>query len=79
MTETQRHNTHNTYWVLHGERVYLRPPTMHDARYVFHWERDDEVWRYVVGGTGRPGILGLGGVGDVYEPMAESRVLRRAS
>jgi Uma2 family endonuclease len=34
-----------------------------------------EVWRYVVGGTGRPEILGLSGVGDTYEPMAESRVL----
>jgi RimJ/RimL family protein N-acetyltransferase len=31
---------------LHGERVWLRPPQMSDARYVFHWERDDEVWRY---------------------------------
>ena len=43
MTETQRQNTQG---ILHGERVYLRPPTMQDARYVFHWERDDEVWRY---------------------------------
>ena len=43
MTETQRQNTQGR---LHGERVYLRPPTMQDARYVFHWERDDEVWRY---------------------------------
>jgi len=31
---------------LHGERVYLRPPTMGDASNIFHWERDDEVWRY---------------------------------
>src|SRR5205814_10171909 len=43
MTETQRQNTQG---ILHGERVYLRLPTMQDARYVFHWERDDEVWRY---------------------------------
>ena len=48
MTETQRQNTQG---ILHGERVYLRPPTMQDARYVFHWERDDEVWRY---DPGRP-------------------------
>lgn len=32
--------------VLHGERVHLRRPTMYDAANVFHWERDDEVWRY---------------------------------
>jgi ribosomal-protein-alanine N-acetyltransferase len=32
--------------VLHGERVYLRRPTSRDATNVFHWERDDEVWRY---------------------------------
>src|SRR5260370_415701 len=32
--------------VLHGERIWLRRPNMHDARFVFHWERDDEVWRY---------------------------------
>ena len=31
---------------LHGERIWLRPPQMPDAQYVFHWERDDEVWRY---------------------------------
>jgi ribosomal-protein-alanine N-acetyltransferase len=31
---------------LHGERVYLRRPTMDDATRVFNWERDDEVWRY---------------------------------
>lgn len=31
---------------LHGERIRLRPPQMADAQYVFHWERDDEVWRY---------------------------------
>jgi [ribosomal protein S5]-alanine N-acetyltransferase len=43
MTETQRQNAQG---ILHGERVYLRPPMMQDARYVFHWERDDEVWRY---------------------------------
>ncbi len=31
---------------LHGERIWLRPPQMGDAQHVFHWERDDEVWRY---------------------------------
>lgn len=31
---------------LHGERVYLRRPTMEDAKHIFYWERDDEVWRY---------------------------------
>lgn len=31
---------------LHGEHVYLRPPSLADADYIFHWERDDEVWRY---------------------------------
>ena len=48
MTETQRDNTTNQRQgvVLHGERITLRRPTMHDASYVFHWERDDEVWRY---------------------------------
>ncbi|BCL84059.1 GNAT family N-acetyltransferase [Ktedonobacteria bacterium brp13] len=32
--------------VLHSERVRLRHPNMKDANHVFHWERDDEVWRY---------------------------------
>lgn len=31
---------------LRGERIWLRPPQMPDAQHVFHWERDDEVWRY---------------------------------
>jgi len=31
---------------LHGERIWLRHPQMPDAHFVFHWERDDEVWRY---------------------------------
>jgi [ribosomal protein S5]-alanine N-acetyltransferase len=44
MTETQRDV--KTDQMLHGERVYLRRPTMNDASRVFHWERDDEVWRY---------------------------------
>jgi [ribosomal protein S5]-alanine N-acetyltransferase len=48
MTETQRYNMtgqpQGRY--LHGERIYLRRPVMADARYVFNWERDDEVWRY---------------------------------
>ena len=43
MTETQRFNT---YPVLHGGRVYLRRPTLKDTRFVFNWERDNEVWRY---------------------------------
>lgn len=43
MTETQRDPRET---LLCGERVLLRPPTMHDADYVFHWERDDDVWRY---------------------------------
>ena len=43
MTEVQRNKT---YPVLHGERVYLRRPIIQDAQYVFHWERDDVVWRY---------------------------------
>lgn len=32
--------------ILHGERVYLRRPTMDDAISVFQWENDDEIWRY---------------------------------
>ncbi len=48
MTETQRYNKtgqpQGRY--LRGERIYLRRPVMADARYVFNWERDDEVWRY---------------------------------
>ena len=43
MTEIQHKDT---YPLLHGERVYLRCPKLQDARYVFNWERDDEVWRY---------------------------------
>jgi RimJ/RimL family protein N-acetyltransferase len=43
MTETQKQHI---YPVLHGQRIYLRRPTPKDARYVFNWERDDEVWRY---------------------------------
>lgn len=31
---------------LDGPRITLRRPTMNDAHYVFHWERDDVVWRY---------------------------------
>ena len=48
MTETQRDNTTGQAQgpFLHGEHVYLRRPTMDDAVNVFHWERDDEVWRY---------------------------------
>lgn len=48
MTETQRnHQVNNTHaQLLHGERVRLRRPIRSDATYVFHWERDDEVWRY---------------------------------
>ncbi len=43
MTEIQSNFTTGK---LHGERVHLRRPTMHDAQYVYNWERDDEVWRY---------------------------------
>ena len=45
MTETQRHKMYNTQGMLHGERVYLRPPIMRDAQHVFYWERDEVVWR----------------------------------
>lgn len=31
---------------LQAGRILLRRPTMADALHVFHWERDDEVWRY---------------------------------
>ncbi|HTI14861.1 MAG TPA: GNAT family N-acetyltransferase [Dictyobacter sp.] len=47
MTEIQRDQKqieHKT--LLNGKRVRLRRPEMRDAEYVFHWERDDEVWRY---------------------------------
>lgn len=43
MTETQ-HDNRNP--VLQGERIYLRRPKMEDAQKIFHWERDNEVWRY---------------------------------
>ncbi len=47
MTETQRRNVAGPSPILlHGEKVYLRRPRMEDASRVFHWERDDEVWRY---------------------------------
>lgn len=48
MTDLQRESRMKkaTGLLLHGERVYLRPPTVDDAINVFHWERDDEVWRY---------------------------------
>lgn len=42
MTEVQRKQE----IMLHGKRIYLRCPTMKDAANVFHWQRDDEVWRY---------------------------------
>jgi RimJ/RimL family protein N-acetyltransferase len=32
--------------ILHGERIYLRPPTTDDAFTVYEWENDDEVWTY---------------------------------
>lgn len=32
--------------ILHGQRIWLRRPQASDAHFVFHWERDDEVWRY---------------------------------
>ncbi|MBE3561800.1 MAG: GNAT family N-acetyltransferase [Ktedonobacteraceae bacterium] len=43
MTEV-RQDTQDT--LLRGERITLRRPTLKDAHYVFHWERDDVVWRY---------------------------------
>jgi len=48
MTETQRYKMtgHPQGRYLRGDRIYLRQPVMADARYVFNWERDDEVWRY---------------------------------
>jgi RimJ/RimL family protein N-acetyltransferase len=51
MTDTQRGNKYNHVrnerdLLLHGERVTLRRPGLQDARHVFNWERDDEVWRY---------------------------------
>jgi [ribosomal protein S5]-alanine N-acetyltransferase len=48
MTETQRNKMAGQTQdiLLRGERMYLRRPTMDDAARVFHWERDDEVWRY---------------------------------
>ncbi|HLQ30793.1 MAG TPA: GNAT family N-acetyltransferase [Ktedonobacteraceae bacterium] len=48
MTETQRNRMTDTPQgnYLQGERIYLRRPTMGDALRIFHWERDDEVWRY---------------------------------
>lgn len=53
MTDTQQNSSTpargqqpEATWSLHGERIWLRRPQMPDAHYVFHWERDDEVWRY---------------------------------
>ncbi len=48
MTETKHNDTigQQRELVLHGERIFLRRPTMDDAPTVFRWERDDEVWRY---------------------------------
>lgn len=48
MTELQRDNQANISQgpYLRGERIQLRRPNMKDTNYVFHWERDDEVWRY---------------------------------
>jgi [ribosomal protein S5]-alanine N-acetyltransferase len=48
MTETQSNRMTDTSQgnSLRGERIYLRRPTMGDALRIFHWERDDEVWRY---------------------------------
>jgi [ribosomal protein S5]-alanine N-acetyltransferase len=46
MTETQHQHKTGQNVPLHGERVYLRRPELSDATRVFHWERDDEVWRY---------------------------------
>lgn len=46
MTETRRNHKIEPETFLHGERIYLRRPMMSDAANVFHWERDDEVWKY---------------------------------
>jgi ribosomal-protein-alanine N-acetyltransferase len=48
MTETQRNKMAGRTQdiLLRGERIYLRRPTIDDAARIFHWERDDEVWRY---------------------------------
>jgi Acetyltransferases, including N-acetylases of ribosomal proteins len=48
MTELQRDDVIGQTQAeeLKGTRIRLRRPTMKDANYVFHWERDDEVWRY---------------------------------
>src|SRR5258708_4878782 len=48
MTETQRPQHHSTGQdtPIYGERITLRRPTINDTTRVFHWERDDEVWRY---------------------------------
>lgn len=46
MTETQHKHSIEETPLLHGERVYLRRPTPDDANKIYHWERDDEVWRY---------------------------------
>jgi [ribosomal protein S5]-alanine N-acetyltransferase len=52
MTDRQQNSSvgqgqgRDTDFPLHGERIWLRPPQMTDSQHVFHWERDDEVWRY---------------------------------
>lgn len=48
MTEIQHNKVgaQSSELPLHGERITLRRPTLQDASRVFHWERDDEVWRY---------------------------------
>lgn len=48
MTDKQGHNNEEKAEEgrLHGERIYLRRPTMEDAENVFQWENDDEIWQY---------------------------------
>ena len=48
MTELQRDNKtpQGQGQLLRGERIHLRHPSMKDTDFVFHWERDDEVWHY---------------------------------
>lgn len=48
MTDTQQNRStgQEQGLPLYGKRILLRRPQMPDAQYVFHWERDDEVWRY---------------------------------
>ncbi len=50
--------------LLHGDHVFIRRPRMSDMESVFHWERDDEVWRYDIH---RPYSRTLGEFMPVFE------------